>query len=303
MHRNAYLLLMLTTLFWAANAVAGKLAIGHVSPMLLNTMRWLVAAAMLALLFRRRIAADLPTLRANAAMLLLLGGLGFTGFSVALYSAVTYTSVINVSIEQASMPLVVFLVNFLLFRAVVTPAQILGFLLSVAGVALTVSHGDLSRLLELDMNRGDLIMLAGILCYGGYTAALRLKPALPWQSLLFALALAGFVTSIPFTAWEFATGRGIVPSPAGWIVVAFVAIFPSLLGQAFFIRGVELIGANRAGLFINLVPIFATLLSILVLGEIFHLYHAVALAMVLGGIGLAEHSGRKRARREAEEAG
>lgn len=295
MFRNAYVLLLLTTLFWGGNAVAGKLAVGHISPMLLNTMRWLVAGALLAVLFRDRIRADWPVVRANATLLLLLGGFGFTGFSVALYSAVVHTSVINVSIEQAAMPLVVFLANFLLFRMGVTAAQIVGFLMSIAGVALTVSHGEPARLLELDFNVGDLIMLAGVVCYGGYTAAIRLKPQLQWQTFLFALVLAGFVTSLPFTAWEFASGNGVGPTATGWAVVAFTALFPSLLSQAFYIRGVELIGANRAGLFINLVPIFGTLLSILILGEAFHFYHAVALAMVLGGIWLAEHSGRKRA--------
>lgn len=294
MPRNAYVLLVLTTLFWAGNAIAGKLAVGHVSPMLLNTMRWLVAGAVLGALYRDAIRAEWPVVRQNAGLLFLLGGFGFTGFSVALYAGVVHTTAINVSIEQAAMPLVVFLLNFLLFRAGVTAAQVAGFLLSIAGVALTVSHGDPARLAEMDFNVGDLIMLAGVLCYGGYTAALRLKPRLGWQTLLFALMLAGFVTSLPFSAWEFAAGAGTVPTATGWALVVFTAIFPSLLGQAFFIRGVELIGANRAGLFINLVPIFGTLLSILILGEAFHLYHAAALAMVLGGIWLAENSGRKR---------
>lgn len=295
MLRNAYVLLVLTTLFWAGNAIAGKIAIGHISPMLLNTMRWLVAGMILGAVSGAAIRADRAVIRKNAPLLLLLGGFGFTGFSVALYVALVYTSAINVSIEQAAMPLVVFMANFLLFRTGVTGAQVAGFLLSVLGVALTISHGEAARLLELDFNIGDLIMLIAVLCYGGYTAALRLKPRLQWQSFLFALMAAGFVTSLPFTAWEIASGNAIMPTATGWAVVAFTAIFPSLIGQAFYIRGVEMIGANRAGLFINLVPIFATLLSILILGETFHLYHAIALAMVLGGIGLAERGGRKRA--------
>ena len=294
MLRNAYVLLVLTTLFWAGNAVAGKLAIGHISPMLLNTMRWMVGGAVLGVLFRDVIRAEWPVVRQNAALLFLLGGFGFTGFSVALYAGVVHTTAINVSIEQAAMPVVVFLANFLLFRTGVTAAQVAGFLLSVAGVALTISHGEPARLMEMDFNVGDLMMLAGVLCYGGYTAALRLKPGLRWQTFLFALMLAGFVTSLPFSAWEFASGAGTAPTATGWALVAYTALFPSLLGQAFYIRGVEMIGANRAGLFINLVPIFATLLSILVLGEAFHAYHAAALAMVLGGIWLAENSGRKR---------
>ena len=295
MPRNAYILLILTMLFWAGNSIAGKIAVGHISPMLLNTMRWLAASLVLGLLYRQAIRIESAVLRQNALPLLLLGGLGMTGFSVALYAALVHTSAINVSIQQAAMPLVVFLLNFLLFRTSVAAAQLMGFLLSAIGILLIISHGEPSRLLALNFNIGDLIMLAGVVFYGIYTVALRLKPALRWQTFLFALVLAGFVTSLPFTIWEFAKGDGIIPSATGWAVVVFVSVFPSLLSQAYFIRSVELVGANRAGLFINLVPIFATLMSITILGEDFHLYHAIALALVLGGIGLAERSGRKRA--------
>lgn len=295
MPRNAYILLILTMLFWAGNSIAGKIAVGHISPMLLNTMRWLAASLVLGLLYRQAIRIESAVLRQNALPLLLLGGLGMTGFSVALYAALVHTSAINVSIQQAAMPLVVFLLNFLLFRTSVAAAQLMGFLLSAIGILLIISHGEPSRLLALNFNMGDLIMLAGVVFYGIYTVALRLKPILRWQTFLFALVLAGFITSLPFTIWEFAKGDGIIPSVTGWAVVVFVSIFPSLLGQAYFIRGVERIGANRAGLFINLVPIFATLMSITILGEDFHLYHAIALALVLGGIGLAERSGGKRA--------
>lgn len=295
MPRNAYILLVLTMLFWAGNSIAGKIAVGHVSPMLLNTMRWLVAGVVLGILYRNMIRTESATLRKNTLLLMFLGGLGFTGFSVGLYAALVYTSVINVSIQQASMPLVVFLFNFLLFRTGVAAAQIMGFILSAIGVLLVISQGEPARLLAMDFNIGDLIMLAAVVCYGAYTVVLRLKPRLRWQTFLFALTLAGFITSLPFTIWEFAAGNGIIPTPIGWAAIIYAAVFPSLLGQAYFIRGVELVGANRAGLFINLVPIFATLLSITLLGEDFHLYHAVALIFVFGGIGLAEYGGRKRA--------
>ena len=295
MFRNAYILLILTMLCWAGNSIAGKIAVGHVSPMLLNTMRWLVAALVLGILYREMIRTEAPALKKNGLLLLFLGTLGFTGFSIALYTALLHTSAINVSIEQAAMPLVVFLFNFMLFRTGVSAAQIMGFLLSAIGVLLIISHGEPARLIAMDFNIGDLIMLGAVVCYGVYIVALRLKTALGWQTFLFALILAGFISSLPFTIWEFAVGNSILPTATGWGVIAYTAIFPSLISQALFIRGVELIGANRAGLFINLVPIFATLMSIAILGEEFHAYHALALILVLGGIGLAERSGRKRA--------
>jgi drug/metabolite transporter (DMT)-like permease len=295
MHRNAYLLLILTTLFWGGNAVAGKLAVGHISPMLLTTIRWGLAMTVLLFIGRARLKHDWPVVRRHLWLLTALGGLGFTVFNMALYTALIYTTAINASIEQAGMPMLIFAANFLLFRLQVTWAQIVGFVLSVVGIVFTATHGEPQRLLELDVNFGDALMLIAVLVYSAYTVALRFKPAIHWQSLMIMLTGTAFVTSVPFAVVEFWTGNAIVPDGQGWAIVLFTVVFPSLLAQIFYIRGVELIGANRAGLFINLVPIFGTLLSIVILGEDFHLYHAVAMALVLGGIGLAEHSGRKMA--------
>ena len=295
MHRTAYLLLLSTTLFWGGNAVAGKLAVGHVSPMMLTALRWGGALVILAALGWPRLKADWPRVRRNLPLLTALGALGFTGFNIALYTALVHTTAINASIEQAGMPMLIFAINFLLFRLRVTWAQILGFVLSIAGVALTASHGDPVRLLALDVNFGDLLMLFGVVVYSGYTVALRFKPAIHWQSLMIVLTAVALVTSLPFVAAEFWSGAAIAPDGLGWTIVAYTILFPSILAQVFYIRGVELIGANRAGLFINLVPIFGTLLSILILREAFHLYHGVAMALVLGGIWLAETSGRKMA--------
>jgi len=282
-------------LFWGGNAIAGKLAIGHVSPMLLTFARWSVAFVILAVIGWPRLRADWPVLRARLPSLTLLAGLGFTGFNVALYTALGYTSAINVSIEQAGMPMLIFIASFLLFGLHVGPGQIVGFLLSVAGVLLTASHGDPARILSLDLNLGDALMLMAIIVYGAYTIGLRYKPDVHSLSLMFVLCGAAALTSLPFAVAEHAAGATTLPDAQGWGVIAYTAVFPSILAQVFYIRGVEWIGANRAGLFINLVPVTGTLLSIAILGEAFFLYHALALALVLGGIWLAEASGRKRA--------
>lgn len=295
MYRNAYVLLLLTTLFWGGNAVAGKLAVGHVSPMLLTCARWTGACLLLWLIGRRRLAGDMATVRAAFPMLASLGFIGFTIFNVALYAALVHTTAINVSIEQGGIPMLIFLLNFLLFRTRVTALQIAGLVMSVVGVALTASHGNLARLLELDVNAGDAIMLAALLAYSIYTVMLRRKPALHWQSLMIVLTAVGALTSLPFAVGEILLDAVIWPGARGWVILAYVIVFPSVLAQIFYIRGVELIGANRAGLFINLVPIFGTLLSLAILGEAFHPYHAAALVLVLGGIALSELGSRRRA--------
>ncbi|WAX96461.1 DMT family transporter [Aminobacter sp. NyZ550] len=298
MYRNAYVLLLATTLFWGGNAVAGKLAVGHASPMLLTSLRWAFAAAFLGAVGWSRLRVDWAVARRQLWLLVALGGLGFTAFNAALYSALNFTSAINASIEQAGMPMVIFAANFILFRMRVSWGQILGFLLSLTGIALTASHGDLRSLLALDMNFGDALMLIAVLVYSAYTVALRFKPDIHWLSLMIVMTSAAFVTSLPFVAWEIGTGRAIAPDATGWAITAYMVLFPSILAQIFYIRGVELIGANRAGLFINMVPIFGTLLSVMIIGEDFQLYHAVAIVLVLGGIWLAEHSGRKMASAE-----
>ncbi len=292
--RNAYILLLLTALFWGGNAVAGKLAIGHISPMVLTAARWGFAFLVLLAIGWPKLRQDWPKIRSQWLLLAILGALGFTIFNVALYTALLFTTAINTSIEQAGMPLVIFVANFLLFGMRVTGAQVLGFLISIVGVALTASHGNPARLLELDLNFGDALMLVAVLVYGAYTVALRFRPEIHWKSLMISLTFAAFVTSLPFVIAEVAYGTAKLPDASGWLIVAYTVIFPSILAQVFYIRGVELIGSNRAGVFVNLVPIFGTLLSIVILGEEFHLYHATALVMVLGGIWLAER-GRPRA--------
>lgn len=291
--RIAYALLMFTALFWGGNAVAGKLAVGHIPPMTLTAARCTLSFLIVLGVGWPNLRRQWPELKSGMKMLFPLGATGFALFNITLYSALQYTTAINVAIEQAAMPLVIFVANFLLFGMRAGPIRILGFLLSVAGVAITASAGDLSRLAGLQINRGDAIMLVAIMAYGGYTVALRYKPALDWQTVMIGMVFAGMVTSWPFAVWEYLSGAAYWPDLTGLGVVAYTAFIPSLVAQVFYIRGVELIGSNRAGLFINLVPVFATVLAIVILGERFHAYHALAMILVIGGIALSERSADK----------
>ena len=171
--------------------------------------------------------------------------------------------------------------------------------LAVVGVALTASHGELSALLALDLNRGDALMMLAVLIYGGYTVALRFKPKLHWRSTIFVLALSALVVSVPLAGIEWAMGHTQLPDTSGMTAALYTAIFPSLLAQVLYIRGIELIGPNRANLFVNLVPIFGAILAVLIIGEELHAYHVAALTFVLGGIMLAER-GAARARKASE---
>ena len=294
MQATAYICLVVATLCWGGNAVAGKLALGHVSPMMLTFLRWFLAAALIALVSVPQLRKDWPIVRKNLPLLFFYGIVGYTTFNAMLYSAVQYTTAINVAIEQAGIPMLIFLLNFVFFRTGVSLAQCLGFGMTLIGVALTAAHGDLATLLQLGLNRGDGLMLIAVAAYSVYTIFLRWKPPVDWRTLMAIPSLAAALTSLPLLLWEAGRGAAQWPDGEGWIIAFYTAIFASLLAQILYIKGVEAIGANRAGLFINLVPVFGTLLSVALIGERLQLFHVIALVLTLGGIAIAE-KGRPKA--------
>lgn len=285
---QAYTFLVITTLLWGGNAVSGKLAVGHISPMALNFSRWIIAFLLIVAVSIPQLKKDWPTLRQKWPLLLALGAVGYTGFNAMLYSALKYTSAVNGAIIQGGIPVLIFIINFAFFSIRVTPIQIVGFMISFVGVALTAAQGDFMTLVTLTLNYGDALMLLAVLAYAIYTVALRWRPDIHWKSMMAASALGASLAGFPLVVWEASTGDFIFPDALGWTLVAYTALLPSLVSQVLYIKGVESIGANRAGLFVNLVPIFGTMLSLAIIGEELHLFHIIALVLVLGGIAIAE---------------
>lgn len=288
MNSRAYFYLCVTALFWGGNSVAGKMAVGHVSPMMLTTLRWVFALVIILVAMTPQIRRDWQKIKQHWLQLLAYGVIGFTTFNALLYSALKYTSAINAVILQAGIPMLIFLFNFMLFRTRASIAQVIGFTVTLLGVLITAAHGDFASLLQLEFNFGDALMIAACIVYAAYTVALRWKPAMHWQSFIAAPAFGALISAIPLLFWEIGNGTAIFPDMTGWIIVLYAAIFPSLMSQVLYVRGVEMIGANRAGLFINAIPVFGTLLSVMLIGETFHTFHLIALLLVLGGIAIAE---------------
>lgn len=288
MPAKAYTFLIITTLLWGGNAVMGKLAVGHISPLALNFARWAIAVLVITAISIPQLKRDWPALKRSWPLLMALGAIGYTGFNAFLYSALQYTSAVNGAIEQGGIPVLIFIINFIFFRIKVTPVQIIGFMISFAGVALTAAHGDIMTLLTLTLNYGDALMMMAVLAYAIYTVALRWRPDIHWKSMMAASALGGALSGLPLVFWEISADSFIWPDRIGWGIIAYTSLLPSLVSQILYIKGVESIGANRAGLFVNLVPVFGTLLSLAVLGESLQLFHVIALVLVLGGIAIAE---------------
>lgn len=288
MHKKAYLCLVIATLSWGGNAVAGKLAVGHISPMMLTFSRWAIAVAIIFAISVPQLKKDWPVVRKRLPILIFYGIVGYTTFNAVLYTALNYTTAINVAIEQAGIPMLIFIINFILFRTRVSIAQIIGFSLTLVGVALTAAHGDLASLLDLTVNFGDALMLIAVVAYAVYTVSLRWKPAIDWRTLMAVPAFFALLTTVPLVLWEQANEQLIWPDAQGWVIVLYTAVFASLLAQVLYIKGVEGIGPNRASLFINLIPVFGTLLSVAIIGEDLQLFHVAALVLALGGIAIAE---------------
>ncbi|MDZ7823239.1 MAG: DMT family transporter [Ahrensia sp.] len=292
-NKTAYILLLFTTLFWGGNAIAGKMAVGHISPMVLTSLRWTIALTILLLIGGKQFWQERQLALKSLPLLFAYGALGFAIFNITLYSALNYTSAINIAIEQAAVPAVIFIGNFILFRTRVTWLQIVGFSLSLVGVAIVASNGkSLSNIAQLEVNRGDAYMALGVLVYAAYSVSLRYKPTMHWKTMTIPMAFSALIVSLPFSYFELQSGSSILPDQRGLLIALYTAYFPAIISQVLWVRGIELIGANRAGIFINLVPIIGTLLAVFILGEIFQLYHAIALVFVIGGIWLAEKSGQ-----------
>jgi len=291
--RRPALLLILTTLIWGSNAVAARLAVGHVSPMVLTTARWSVACIALWFVARRPLAASWPLLRPRWGYLAAMGVAGFTGFNALFYTAAHHTSAVNLTIIQGVVPVLVLLGGAVVLRMRVSALQALGVALTLAGVAVVASRGQWSVLRALDLNAGDLSVLLASVLYAGYTLGLRAKPAVSPLVFFAAVAAVAALASLPLLAWEVAAGHFFWPTPQGWLIILYVGLLPSFVSQITFIRAVELIGPARAGVFYNLTPVFGPALAVLVLGEPLRVYHVAALAMVLGGIWVAERLGKR----------
>jgi drug/metabolite transporter (DMT)-like permease len=282
-----YLLLTLTSLFWAANTILGRFIVGHVPPITLAFVRWGGAFVILLPFAARHLARDWPAIRKHAGVMTLLAFTGFSVYNTLAYYGLQYTTAINGLLLQSVAPLFVAMWTFVLFGDRLTLRQAGGICVSLSGVFVIVCHGSLAVLLRIAFNRGDVCFVVALLVYGFYAAFLRKRPAIHPFSFLAAGMGGGAVMLIPAVVWELASGRTVVLDAESVASFAFVCIFPSLLGYLFLNRGIELIGANRAAPFIHLVPVFGSVMAILLLGEQFRLYHAVGYGLVFSGITVA----------------
>jgi drug/metabolite transporter (DMT)-like permease len=287
LNNQPYLLLSLTALFWAANIVLARHVGNHVPPITLTTLRWFGVFLILLPFAWPHLKRDWPALRAHLPLMLFLSAIGFAFNNAISYWAMQYTQALNALLIQSSGPLFVALWSLVLFGVRLTPAQLGGIAISLAGVLTIILRGDLLALASISFNRGDVMFASSLVSFGLYSALIPRRPVTHQLSLISFTTFCGALMLVPFSVWEFSTGAVLKFDFLTLATLAYVLIFPSTLAYLFFNRGVALIGPNRAAPFFHLVPVFGSVMAIALLGETLQLFHLVGYALVLAGVVIA----------------
>jgi drug/metabolite transporter (DMT)-like permease len=282
-----YLLLSLTALFWAGNIVLGRFVAGHVPPMTLSCVRWIGAFFMLLPFAWPYLARDWPMLRARLPLMIGLSATGFAINNALSYWALQYTQALNALLIQSSGPLFVALWSLILFGVRLTWAQLAGIAISLAGVLTIILRGDLGALAGIRFNVGDVMLAGALLAFGLYSALMPRRPVTHQLSLICFTMACGALLLLPFSIWEYASGFALKFDTLTVATLVYVVIFPSTLAYLFFNRGIALIGPNRAAPFFHLVPVFGSVMAIVLLGEQPRLFHLVGYVLVLAGVVIA----------------
>ena len=287
---NPHFLLTLTSIFWAFNTVAGRAAVGEVSPLLIVSVRWFFVSIILSILCRNQLIETWSILNKKIKWLIFMGLFGFTGFNSAYYVAAHDTIAINLGLVQGTMPAFIIIIAWIWLKDKINFTQFLGVLITFKAVVIVVCSGNFNALIELELNSGDIVMIFACTLYAIYAVGLRKKPKISALPLLTFFAYIAFLGSLPGFIYETYSNQLILPGQKGFIILGVIIIFPSFLAQIFFMKGVEKIGPSRSGLYTNLVPVFSSLLAVFFLGEEFQFFHLLSLIMIFTGIYLFEYN-------------
>jgi len=280
----AYLMLVVVMLLWAGNSIVGRAIRDDIPPLFLALLRWTGALLVIAPFAARHLAQDRGAIVRNWPVILLLGLLGVAAFNGFLYSGLRYTTASNGMLLQAAIPALVLLVDFLVFGTRAGAGAIFGVALSTLGIVVIVFQGRPGALSQVAFNRGDALILCGVVAWAFYTSLLRLRPKLHIQSFLAVTFAIGMLAMLPLAATEWREIAVVSWTPRVFAAVLYVALLPSVLAYALFNTAVATLGPASAGQAITLTPLFGALLAALTLGEQLHAHHFAGMALILGGI-------------------
>src|SRR5258708_33802303 len=282
-----YLLLSITALCWAGNAIVGRLAAGHIPPVTLAFLRWSLAFLIILPFTWEHLQRDWGTIRSHVGIMILLSLTGVGIFSSLQYWALEHTQALNTLLLQSAGPLFVAVWSLVLLGVRLTLAQAGGIVLSMTGVLVILLHGDLTALTSIAFNKGDIIFTVALAIFGLYSALTLKRPNIHGLSFVGFTFGCGAACLVPLWIWELFSRPLMQLDTTNLLSLFYVAVFPSTLAYLCFNRGVQLIGANRAAPFFHVVPGFGSAMAIVFLGEHPQLFHVIGFPLVLTGVFVA----------------
>lgn len=282
MNIPSQLLLVLATILWGGNFVIGRAVSDDIPPMTLAFLRWAIALIVFYPLVAKKVKTDWPKLKENYRAVILMAITGVAAFNTLVYIGVHYTTSINASLMNSTTPIMIYILSFIFLKERLNWQQILGTAISMIGVVFILTAGSVEQLLAMHFNKGDLIVLVAILCWAIYSIVVKRNAGkLPGDTTFFATIVLGFILLAPFAGYELIiTNTSINWSISTFLAILYVGTFASIIAFLSWNKGVVAIGANRASIFLNFIPLFATIFAIIFLDE------TPVITQIIGGIAI-----------------
>ena len=285
----AYILLVCTTLIWSVNFIIGKFAyLFEVPPLSLNFLRWILVWILLFPFTYKEIFLNIKFIKKNIFYLTILAITSVSAFNSLVYLALNYTQAIDTILMISIIPVFVLFLSSILGIEKYNLFQLLGLIVSFVGVLIIFSNADLSKILNLNFNKGNAWMLLAVFCWALYSSLLK-KKKLPFSTLglVEILTSIGLLFLIPQFIGEQMYGKEIKFNKAFFLILSFVTLFASIGAYYSWNKAIELIGPNRASIFLHLMPVFGVILAIVLLKEKFQMYHFIGASFIVSGIYLS----------------
>ena len=285
----AYVLLICATMFWSGNFIVGKFAtLFEIPPLSLNVFRWISVWLILIPFTYKEIYKNLPTIKKNWFIISFMGVITISTFNSVVYFALNYTQVINAVLMLAAIPAATIVLSSFMKIEKTNIFQLTGLLLSIIGIGSIISNGDIQKIISLNFNKGDLWMLVCVITWALYSTLLKKHKFKFSQFTLIQLMVSvGIIFLIPQFFYEKSIGLEVNFNKSFFLILFYVVVFPAIAAYYCWQKGIEIIGPNRATMFIQLMPLFSAVLAIIIFREKFELYHFVGAFFIVSGIYLS----------------
>lgn len=281
----AYILLVMTAVFWSGATIVGRAAAGEIPPYTLTFWRWAIAFLIFIPVGFRPFWRQRDLYRRYIWHMAGFSFFGIVGFTIFFFTGLQLTSGINGSLLQAAGPVIIVLTSLVLLKIWLTKGEIIGTIIAIAGSLVIVLHGDLSQLSALRFGLGDIFIILSMLSWAIYTVCLRWKPeGLNPFGFIFVMSGLSVPMLLPFYLWELAAGQIFSVTPGNAGLILYSAVFASVVAFMLWNWGVAVVGANAAGFSHYLIPVFGTVLSVVLLDERLETYHVIAMVIIFAGL-------------------